>query len=116
LGMAFALFAGAFHPPSLEAWRYLAGTVAASYLIGYIFFILPAGAGAREGAMFLLLQQVMPVGAAVVVIILSRVWFTAAEIAPLALLPVLRRAPYGDARNGSDGDTARGGAPEGSQT
>jgi glycosyltransferase 2 family protein len=90
LGIAFALFAGAFHPPSLEASRYLAGTVAASYLIGYLVFVLPAGAGVREGAMFLLLQQVMPTGAALVVSVLSRVWFTAAEVAPLALLPVLR--------------------------
>jgi glycosyltransferase 2 family protein len=89
LGLAFALFAAAVHPPSIEASRYLAGTVAASYLIGYLLFVLPAGAGAREAAMFLLLQQVMPAGAALVVSVLSRVWFTAAELAPLALLPVL---------------------------
>lgn len=90
LGIAFALFAGSFHSPSLQAWRYLAGTVAASYLIGYLLFVLPAGAGAREAAMFLLLQQIMPAAAALVISVLSRVWFTAAEIAPLALLPFLR--------------------------
>lgn len=92
LGVAFALFAGAFHPAAIELPRYLAGTVAASYLIGYLVFVLPAGAGVREGAMFLLLQQVMPAGAALVVTVLSRIWFTAAEIAPLALLPFLRDA------------------------
>lgn len=92
LGVAFALFAAAFHPPAIEASRYLAGTVAASYLIGYLLFVLPAGAGAREAAMFLLLQQVMPAAAALVVSILSRVWFTAAELAPLLLLPFLGRA------------------------
>lgn len=89
LGIAFALFVGSFYPPSLQASRYLAGTVAASYLIGYLLFVLPAGAGAREAAMFLLLQQIMPAAAALVISVLSRVWFTAAEIAPLALLPFL---------------------------
>lgn len=92
LGTAFALFAGAFYPPALESPRYLAGTVAASYLLGYLLFVLPAGAGAREGAMFLLLQQVMPPpGVAILVSILSRVWFTAAELAPLLMLPLLSR-------------------------
>jgi hypothetical protein len=90
LGSAFALFAGAFYPAALESPRYLAGTVAASYLFGYLLFVLPAGAGAREGAMFLLLQQVMPpAGVALLVSVLSRVWFTAAELAPLLLIPVL---------------------------
>jgi glycosyltransferase 2 family protein len=115
LGIAFALFAASFHPPSIEAARYLAGTVAASYLIGYLLFVLPAGAGAREAAMFLLLQQVMPAGAALVVSILSRVWFTAAELAPLALLPFLT----GGAAEGADpdhGTAAQDAAAEESQT
>lgn len=102
LGVAFALFAAAFHPPSIEAARYLAGTVAASYLIGYLLFVLPAGAGAREAAMFLLLQQVMPAGAALVVSILSRVWFTAAELTPLALLPFLPGGRAEDAAPAND--------------
>jgi hypothetical protein len=90
LGVAFVLFAGAFHPAAFGAPRFVAGTVAASYLIGYLLFVLPAGAGARETAMFLLLQQVMPAaGVALVASILSRVWFTAAEIAPLLMLPLL---------------------------
>ncbi|HEX2167543.1 MAG TPA: lysylphosphatidylglycerol synthase domain-containing protein [Longimicrobiales bacterium] len=114
IGIAFALFAGAFYPPSLEASRYLAGTVAASYLIGYLLFVLPAGAGAREAAMFLLLQHVMPAGAALVVSILSRVWFTAAEIAPLALLPFLRGGRPGDTAAAGDSveDSAPGRAAE----
>jgi glycosyltransferase 2 family protein len=109
LGVAFALFAGAFYPPALDAPRFLAGTVAASYLIGYLVFVLPAGAGVREGAMFLLLQQVMPAGAALVVSILSRIWFTAAEIAPLALLPVL-----GDGSSAHSDENGTGPSPGGS--
>lgn len=91
LGVAFVLFAGAFHPAVDAAPRYVAGTVAAAYLMGYLFVIVPAGLGVREGAMLVLLQQIMPEpGAAVVVGVLSRVWFTAAELVPLALLPWLR--------------------------
>jgi glycosyltransferase 2 family protein len=75
----------------MEAPRYVGGTVAAAYLVGYLFVIVPAGIGVREGAMLLLLQQAMPqAGAAIVISVLSRVWFTAAELVPLALLPWLR--------------------------
>jgi glycosyltransferase 2 family protein len=91
LGAAFVLFAGAFHPAAMEAPRYIGGTVAAAYLIGYLFVIVPAGIGVREGAMLILLQQAMPqAGAAIVISVLSRVWFTAAEVVPLAFLPWLR--------------------------
>jgi glycosyltransferase 2 family protein len=91
LGAAFVLFVGAFHPAAFDAPRYVGGTVAAAYLIGYLFVIVPAGIGVREGAMLLLLQQAMPeAGAAIVISVLSRVWFTAAELVPLAFLPWLR--------------------------
>jgi glycosyltransferase 2 family protein len=89
LGAAFVLFASAFHPPLAELPRFVAGTVAAAYLVGYLFILVPAGIGVREGAMLLLLQQVMPAGGALVISVLSRVWFTAAELVPLAFLPVL---------------------------
>jgi glycosyltransferase 2 family protein len=91
LGTAFVLFVAAFSPEAAASPRYLAGTVAAAYLVGYLFVLVPAGIGVREGAMLLLLQQVMPQpGAALVVSVLSRVWFTAAELLPLAALPALR--------------------------
>jgi glycosyltransferase 2 family protein len=90
LGFAFAMFVAAFEPATAAHTRYVAGTVAAAYLVGYLFVIVPAGIGVREGAMVLLLAQVMPHPAgAVVVSALSRLWFTAAELVPLALLPVL---------------------------
>jgi glycosyltransferase 2 family protein len=90
LGIAFVLFVAAFEPATVASPRFLAGTVAAAYLVGYLFFVMPAGIGVREGAMVLLLVQVMPQpGTALVVSALSRVWFTAAELVPLALLPML---------------------------
>jgi glycosyltransferase 2 family protein len=91
LGLAFALFVIAFEPAAAEMPRYLAGTVAAAYLIGYLAVFAPAGLGVREVAMLLLLQQVLPApGLALVVSVLSRVWFTAAELVPLAVLPLTR--------------------------
>jgi glycosyltransferase 2 family protein len=90
LGAAFVLFVSAFHPAAAAAPRFVGGTVAAAYLTGYLFIVVPAGIGVREGAMLILLQPLMPeAGAALVVTVLSRVWFTMAELVPLALLPWL---------------------------
>jgi hypothetical protein len=91
LGAAFVLFTAAFVPGAGNAPRFVAGTVAASYLAGYLFLLVPAGIGVRETAMVLLLQRVLPEpGAALVISVLSRAWFTAAELVPLAFVPVLR--------------------------
>jgi glycosyltransferase 2 family protein len=91
LGIAFMLFVAAFEPTAVAMPRYLGGAVAAAYLAGYLFVLAPAGIGVREAAMLILLQRVMPDAAgALVVSALSRVWFTAAELAPLALVPMLR--------------------------
>jgi hypothetical protein len=95
LGAAFTLFVAAFEPAAAAFPRFTAGTVAASYLIGYLAVFAPAGIGVREVAMLLLLQQALPEpGLALVISVLSRVWFTAAELVPLAVLPLLgRRLP-----------------------
>jgi hypothetical protein len=91
LGAAFVCFVAALEPAALEHVRKTAGTVAAAYLIGYLFILAPAGAVVREAAMFALLGQFLPAAAALVIPLLSRLWFTAAELLPLALLPVLPR-------------------------
>ena len=108
LGLAFALLVAAFVPEArnASAARYFAGVVAASYLAGYLVFILPAGAGMREATMSLLLAQhpAVPASAALVVAVASRIWFTAAELLPLALLPVL---PDGAPAQPLDSETAR---------
>lgn len=88
LGAAFVIFTAAFVPAAWNAPRYLAGTIAASYLLGYVL-PLPAGIGAREAIMVVLLGPVTGPAAAVVISIVSRVWFTAAELVPLMLLPLM---------------------------
>lgn len=93
LGAAFALFVGSFVPAvrSFDAMRFLAGVLAASYLAGYVVVVMPAGVGVREATMTLLLTQhaAIPPSAAIVVTVASRLWFTAAELLPLALVPLL---------------------------
>ena len=88
LGGSFALFVTAFAPEQAGHYRLFAGTVAASYLGGLLLFT-PAGIGVREVAMLTLLTPVLTLPAAVVVSAASRLWFTAAELLPLAALPLL---------------------------
>jgi len=88
-GAAFVLFVSAFAPVPPQHLLATAGTVAASYLAGYVFILAPAGLGMREAAMGLLLAQFLTPAAALVIAVLSRVWFTVAEVLPLALIPLL---------------------------
>jgi uncharacterized membrane protein YbhN (UPF0104 family) len=88
LGGAFVVFVNAFVPGSSEHVVRLMGAVAASYLVGLMFFT-PAGIGVREGLMLPLLAALIPLPAAVVVSITSRIWFTLAELLPLAAIPLL---------------------------
>jgi len=114
LGLAFSLFATSFMPAAAEHSTRLAGTVAAGYLAGYVVLVAPGGIGVREAALTGLLATIpgVPIAAAVVVGVLSRVWFTIAELLPLALLPLLpatRAAappPAGPHATGSAGPAA----------
>ncbi len=93
LGGAFALLVASFVPETatLDAARYCAGVVAASYLAGYVVVVMPAGAGVRELTMSALLAQhpAIPASAAILISVASRIWFTAAELLPLAVVPLL---------------------------
>jgi glycosyltransferase 2 family protein len=91
IAASFVALVVAFVPDASVSVRYLAGTIAASLLVGYLL-PLPAGIGSREAIMIVLLQPVVPdAGLAIVITVVARIWFTAAEILPLALLPLLRR-------------------------
>ncbi|HUP90374.1 MAG TPA: lysylphosphatidylglycerol synthase domain-containing protein [Longimicrobiales bacterium] len=91
LGVAFVLFVQSFAPLDQAQMIRVAGTVAASYLAGYVFLISMAGLGVREGVMVGLLSgAVLAPAGAIVVSVLSRLWFTAAELLPLLLIPIMR--------------------------
>ncbi len=108
LGAAFAMFVAAFVPAAAGAddARFHAGVVAASYLAGYVVMIAPAGAGVRELTMSALLAQhpAIPASAAVLISVASRVWFTIAELLPLAFVPLL---PDGEPRENLESDVVR---------
>jgi hypothetical protein len=88
LGAAFVVLVSSFVSLDNDQRLHVAGTVAASYLAGYVMFFSVAGLGIREGTMYVLLAQVMPQPGALVVSVISRLWFTAAELLPLALIPI----------------------------
>lgn len=65
-------------------WRTLAlavGGYALAWAVGLVVVVAPAGAGAREVALAALLSGVLDRGAVVVVVLLSRVLFTVADLA-----------------------------------
>jgi hypothetical protein len=90
LGASFVVLVSAFVPIEPAQYFHVAGTVAAAYLFGYVAFFSIAGLGIREAVMLGLLNQVMPASAALIVSVASRVWFTAGELLPLALIPIAR--------------------------
>lgn len=90
LGMAFTIFTAAFVPAAVGDARAVSGSLAASYLGGLVALV-PAGIGVREGALAALLGSVpsVPMSAAVVIALSSRIWFTIVELLPLLALPFL---------------------------
>lgn len=79
-GAAFGLFVHSMVRVDAAALVPLAGVNALSFLVGYLVFLAPAGLGAREGAMAVLLRPYAPVAVAAVVAVLSRLWTVAAEL------------------------------------
>ncbi len=94
-GVVFYLFLDAVVGVPIEALPALVGINALSFLVGYLFFIAPAGLGARELIITVLLANLVGgAGIAGAVAVLSRLWVIAAELlgAGLALaLPQDRR-------------------------
>ena len=84
-------------PLSFRSAGLVLGGYALAWVVGLVVVIAPAGAGAREGALVALLAGSLPTGAALVVALLSRLMFTAADltlagVAVLAARRATRRA------------------------
>ena len=88
VAIAFDLLVMAFVPE--RDLRRSAAIVAASYVSGYIS-LLPAGAVVRESVMATLLAPTVGAPAAVLISIISRLWFTAGEMLPLIAVPFFPR-------------------------
>lgn len=65
----------------VSGWFEVTAAFAGAWCVGFLLIIAPAGAGAREAALLVLLHPVMPAAAAVVVALTSRLVATAADLA-----------------------------------
>lgn len=67
---------------------------AAAYVAGYLMLFAPAGVGVREGFLVAILAPALGSGPATVLAIAARLWMTAAEVIPAAILWVAhQRSP-----------------------
>ena len=84
MGASFWIFAASL---GMELSPVHAGSAfAAAYVAGYLMLFAPAGVGVREGFLVALLAPALGSGPATVLAIAARLWMTAAEVIPAALL------------------------------
>lgn len=98
-GAAFTLFVAALVDVPAAAALPLTGVNALAFLVGYLVFLAPAGLGAREAALAVLLAPYAPAGIAAVVAVAARLWTIAAELVGALLVLLVPRAaapPPGD--------------------
>lgn len=79
---------------SLEMVPGIVGANAASYVLGYIAFIVPAGLGVREVTLSGLLAQCIPLQTTVAVSIFFRFWSVAAQALYAVVALFIRRAEH----------------------
>lgn len=79
-GVAFFLFVDALLPVATQYLVPFIGIHAFAFVIGYVAFVAPAGAGVREAALATLLRGALPSGAAAVIAVFARLWTITAEL------------------------------------
>ena len=79
-GLAFFLFVNSLYHIGWSKFMAITGTFAVAWVIGFVSFVTPGGLGIRELALSVLLANYMPVPMAIVVALVSRIWFTVAEL------------------------------------
>jgi hypothetical protein len=117
-GLVFTLFVDALVEVPATAALPLTGANALAFLVGYLVFLAPAGLGAREAALAVLLAPHAPAGVAAVVAVATRLWTIGAELVGAAAVALIRPDPDrpgrhhpGDGAHGERGE--RGGAEGG---
>jgi hypothetical protein len=71
--------------PGMELLRLSVGGYALAWVVGFVLVVLPAGVGAREAVLALALAPVLDAGGVLVVVLLSRVLVTLADLAAAGL-------------------------------
>lgn len=85
-GLAFALFVHAIVEIPTAALAALVGANALAMVAGMLVFVVPAGLGAREAVLALLLSPWAPLGAAALIAVASRLWTIATEVIGSAIM------------------------------
>lgn len=107
LGAAFTLFVdsltalGPAHYPTLTA------VFALSFLGGYVVLLAPAGLGAKEGVLTLLLASMLPLPVAAAIAVAARVWMILSELVPVLIFMRRGRARSGGAAGSRGASTNR---------
>lgn len=102
IGGAFGLFVRSLTTLEGAPFGTFIAINALAFIAGYVVFIAPAGLGAKEGALTLMLSALMPAPVAALVAIATRLWTVAAELVPAVLL--LPRTPLDSRRTVSTPD------------
>ncbi len=92
-GLGFAFFVQSLTPTAEGHTVQLITIYAASWLIGLLAVVVPAGVGVREGTMTVLLVTMMPQPTAAVIAIAARLWVTLLELLLLALARIFIPGP-----------------------
>lgn len=90
-GVMFGVLARAFISMTPARWSACIPAFAGSWLVGYLSIVTPAGLGAREGAMWLMLREVMPQSQAVILAVASRLMMMATELASAGITYIALR-------------------------
>lgn len=94
-GVMFGTLAGAFLPMRPVLWQACIPAFAGSWLVGFFSIVTPAGLGAREGAMWLMLRGVMFPAQAAVLALASRLMMLGTELVCAGLAAALLRTRSG---------------------
>ena len=80
MGVGFFMLAKSIYPIDYIEMPFLIGAFTLSWAVGLLVVFAPGGIGIREAMLVLLMEQVMPTGAAVALAALSRVWWILGEL------------------------------------
>jgi hypothetical protein len=88
-GLGFLQLVRAVVPTAPLGWLEAGSLFALAWCVGFVVFFLPAGLGARELALSLLLGNYIGAADALTIAMLARLWWMAAEAAFVAIAPFL---------------------------
>jgi len=90
-GAFYLMVLSVYCVPSNAAFP-MAGMLAISVISGFLNPLTPHGLGTREGLLILLLNYYLPLPAAVVISLLSRLWLTVSELVGILISALIFRA------------------------